>query len=1186
MVKSILQVLSFSLLYIFFPHQVWSQANPVFTVIPEVCISENLVIQNQSLNAATYKWDFCHENLLKAPEVSFSATVSGANVPEGVEMAYDKGSWFGFVSSRDNNKIFRLEYGNSLFNTPVIVDMGNIGGVVNGPKTIKLVNDKGNWYGFLVNYGGSNLVRLDFGTSLASMPSGTNLGNLDGWSTLRGIDIEPVGTDWVIVVSSFNNNKVTIIKLQNSVTYIPTPSDKVSISNSLISGPMGLDLVEHEGNWYSILVSQKNNKLLHLDFGADVFSVPVVSDLGTVSKATDAKLIREGSKYVGFASGATSGLFRVNLGAVPQFKNTLSIEKVGDFGIWNGVYTMGVVRHNPDWSIYALSYTDKKLHRLYFKENGCAYVNLSNSNDFEPVGLNYTSSGTYSISLTAYDEKGNRNELAKTIIVTDNQAPTVDFITDNACLANTNVFSVQNFTPDQTITSYTWTFPDGSQQSGAEVSHQFIEPGSYQVKLHVKSENGCGNFVQKEVKVYPEPQAAFSLTESLICSNAPVTFTNQINFPEESVITYSWDFGDGTTSAEKSPEHVFSAGGTYTVTLSASIPGCTATSTQTVEVKAGPQTLFEAQPVCNVQKVVFLNQTTGENITSYEWDLGDGTFSNLENPEHIYDAVGTYLVQLKTANALGCVTSYTQSVRVYSIPEPDFSVGPSCAENEILFRDASIDADGNIEAWEWEFEQPDGTLLLSEEQNPVVTYKQPGTYEVVLTTTTTWLCQQTIRKEIVVDPVPVVAIGLEGGCLGAPSILADLSEPGALKVQSWYWSIGGEVYTDSAFTYTFPDAGTYEVFLQLNLENGCSVKGTRQIIIDPLPEVDFSWTGTCPGQTAAFSSSFSANTYEWTLDGEIVSSEAGFEHTFSALGAHTVQLTVVNEKGCTNTVSNEVEVGEAPVAAFSADKVKGVSPFIVNFTNSSAGGVEYQWFFDDVQQSSSKVENPIFTFGDTRDYQVRLVAFNAAGCSDTTTQLISVVEGKYDVALSAINLLQQNGQMQLVLGLENGGTIAVTSLEINVLVNNEYALAERFEGNIEMGEQENYSLNMQLLENSKRKLRFVCVELKPHLTLVNEELSVANNKMCFSFDNTFVMHEPFPNPVQEKVTLEYLLPQPGTVSVWLYSADGKLVQQAELQNQQAGLNHYDIQLGGMGKGIYFVKARFGGEEVNYRIMKD
>ena len=147
-------------------------------------------------------------------------------------------------------------------------------------------------------------------------------------------------------------------------------------------------------------------------------------------------------------------------------------------------------------------------------------------------------------------------------------------------------------------------------------------------------------------------------------------------------------------------------------------------------------------------------------------------------------------------------------------------------------------------------------------------------------------------------------------------------------------------------------------------------------------------------------------------------------------------------------------------------------------------------------------------------------------------------------------------------------------------------MAGKLEGSLEMGQQENYSLKMQLMENSKRKLRFVCVELKPHLTLVSQELSVANNKLCLSFDNAFVMHEPYPNPGQDKVTLEYLLPQEGTLSITVYSAQGKLVQQAELKNQKAGLNQYEFGMDGMGKGIYFIKARFGGEEVNYRIMKD
>ena len=1152
----------------------------------QVCFEGNVKVQNNSNNLHSFEWDFCEGDLgLNNVQVN-TFEASGLNIPIGTSLLRVRKKWYGFVTSLSGNELFRIDFGESLKEAqPVVTNLGNPGGVLHGPQDIKVIESHGKFYAFISNRFSKKLVRINFGENIENSFLSSNVLLTGAGFVNGGLDVTFDGVSWIVSIT--NSNYLTFINLGDSPATIPT-SNQIANTSAIpgIDGIGDVKFIKENSNWYGFVVGFNSRTLHRLHFGSNLFSNPVayklnVSGLGNF-QPYGLVVEKENGEFFVFSATGQGNFIRLSLGDNVE-NNGPAFTDLGKFQTFENTLKIDFLRSASRWVGLTANWNSKKFYLLQFPQADCPFDKPFSLVD-API-VKAIKSGEHTVSLFGKGINSLVQSTSKNIVVQQQKAPQVKFDTVY-CITSVNSLVAENTSLDQTVTSYTWTLPDGSQQFSKEASYHFQEPGKYNVRLEVESSNSCGNFIEKAVAVYPEPQANFSLSASQICTNSPIFFSNLTIFPEESVITFNWNFGDGNTSTNKNPEYTFKDAGIYQVVLSASIPGCTATFSKTVEVQTGPQTLFEAKPVCDGQKVIFQNLTSGDNITSYEWDLGDGTFSSLENPDHVYDFPGNYLVHLSTTNDLGCVTSSVQTVRVSSQPSPDFIAGPSCAGSETYFTDNSTDEDGNIVAWHWQFEQPDGTLLIKEEQNPIVTFDQPGSYEVVLTTTTNWLCQQTVLKTIIVDPVPEVAIRLEGGCLGVPSVLADVSEPGALKVQSWYWRIGEEVFTDSAFSYTFPEAGTYEIFLQLNLENGCSVKDTQQIVVDPLPQVDFSWSGTCPGQTAFFQSTFSAGTYEWILDGQLVSTAVGFEHTFEAVGIHHLQLTVQNEKGCTNIISKEIEVVTAPVAAFSAGRAKGVAPFSVQFTNSSQGGEAYQWFFGDAQQSSSSLENPFFTFGETQDYVVKLVTYNAAGCTDTTMQLISVVEGKYDVVLSAINLLQQNGQVQLVLGLENAGTIAVNNMEITVLVNNEYALSERFNGNLEMGQQENYSLNMQLLENSKRKLRFVCVELKPVLTLVSEEFSVTNNKLCLSFDNFFVMHEPYPNPGQDIVTLEYLLPHTGTVNVSIFSAQGKLVRQAELQNQKAGLSQYQFQLDGLGKGIYFVKARFGGEEVNYRIMKD
>ena len=1157
-----------------------------FTTEETVCLDQTVGVENNSGYSGRYMWDFCSGDFLMAP-IAVNATTTGPviNSLTGAAYIYEGNRWYGFFLNRANpGKIFRSSSPSLISSSnSAVVELSSVTGSLVNPESMDFIKGPDNiWYAYVGHLGiGSGIVRLKFGNGLNSEP--TNIENIGDPENIRirGLDLVEDNGSYYLITSNYNTNKISVYSLGSSpFGTIESAKIRISSSFSQLALPTGIEVVKENGEWLAYVVSQSNGALVRLNFGSSLENPPVFEkaySLG-LSQPRELRILKDGGSYYLVMGSEGESISIVDLG---DLSLTYGVNRITHANLPK---SFGYAVVDSASIKYIVTAATNKLNYFTFDKDCGSSTNYSD--EVAPV-FSYSQSGTYDITLTANDENGFTHSLTKQITVLDKKAPQVEILTEEIhCVTNVVELKAQNLTPLQNITSHTWTFPDGSQQTTDVASHQFTEPGTYKVLLNIESENGCGNYFEKEVTVYPEPQAVYELSASLACTNTGINFTNLTVFPVDSVIAYTWNFGDGTSSAEKSPEHTFEAVGTYPVILEASIPGCTTSSTQYVEVKAGPKTLFAASPVCDEQKVVFLNQTTGEDITGYEWELGDGTFSTVENPEHIYDASGSYLVILKSSNTLGCVSSHTQTLRVYSNPVPDFNSMPACAGSEVLFTDATIDADGNIEAWKWSFEMPDGTITESTTQNPAVKYPKAGTYGVTLAATTTWGCERTIRKTVVVKAVPEVAIGLEGGCLGVPSLLADWSETSGVKVQSWFWMVNKQVFTDSAFAYTFPVAGTYELLLQLNLENGCSVRDTREVLIDPLPEVDFTYSGSCPGQIATFSASAQATEYVWTVDGKVIIGEGSeLQYTFKELGPHTVSLTVQDVKGCSNTLSKEIEVGQPPLAAFTADRNKGVPPFDVQFTNGSQDGATYQWLFGAGQESSEE-EHPVYTFNEIGEYEVSLVTYNSAGCSDTTTQRISVVEPKFDVVLHSVNILQQNDQMQLVLSIENGGTILVRDMDIEVLINNEFVLTEKFEGVLEIGQKVNYPLRMQVNDSGKRKVRFICVELKPVLSLVSQELSVENNKKCPSLDQAFVMQDPFPNPGKDIVSLEFILPQAGTVSLTLYSVHGILVRQAELRDLKAHLNKVELDVNGLGKGIYFLRARFGTEEVNYRIMKD
>jgi PKD repeat protein len=127
----------------------------------------------------------------------------------------------------------------------------------------------------------------------------------------------------------------------------------------------------------------------------------------------------------------------------------------------------------------------------------------------------------------------------------------------------------------------------------------------------------------------------------------------EVNFTDHSTggpTSWSWDFGDGDTSTEQNPTHIYDALGTYDVTLTIDGPGGTRSLTKTDYI-----TVLELPPVAGFSgaprqgpaplEVTFTSESTG-TIDTYAWDFGDGQSSNVADPVHTYQNKGNYTVTL------------------------------------------------------------------------------------------------------------------------------------------------------------------------------------------------------------------------------------------------------------------------------------------------------------------------------------------------------------------------------------------------------------------------------------------------------------------------------------------------------------------------------------------------------------
>ena len=344
---------------------------------------------------------------------------------------------------------------------------------------------------------------------------------------------------------------------------------------------------------------------------------------------------------------------------------------------------------------------------------------------------------TYHFVVTAYDgalvESGPSNDAAGTVPYS---APVAQFTASTTLGVAPMALNFLNASTG-TITSYAWTFGDGTTSNAANPSKVYSAAGTYTVNLTVTGPGGSNTQTRTNyitVTALPPPVAQFTGTPTSGLGPLTVSFTNTST---GSITSYAWTFGDGTTSTAANPVKVYSAAGTYTVSLTVTGPGGNNTQTRTNYVTVtppAPVAQFTGTPTSGLGPLTasFTNTSTG-NITSYAWAFGDGTTSTAANPVKVYSAAGTYTVSLTVTGPGGSNTQTRTNyitVTTAGAPVAQFTATTTwgTARLTVPFTNTST---GNITSYAWNF--GDGTTSTA--ANPTKVYSVPGTYTVRLTVT-------------------------------------------------------------------------------------------------------------------------------------------------------------------------------------------------------------------------------------------------------------------------------------------------------------------------------------------------------------------------------------------------------------------------------------------------------------------
>lgn len=656
---------------------------------------------------------------------------------------------------------------------------------------------------------------------------------------------------------------------------------------------------------------------------------------------------------------------------------------------------------------------------IQFATTGNAVSYSWNFGDNTPLGSGanpthtYAANGMYTVTLVATSVNGCKDTIQKLnyVKIYDlNLAALADKI--GGCAPLTINFSSNTFSTIPTppavvslpypypygVASYSWNFGDNSPMDNTPTpTHVYVNPGIYTVTLNIITANGCTIGDTIEVRAGIVPNAAFTAQPTVICNKKTVTFTNS----STNATDYLWDFGDGASSAQSSPDHTYITPGVYTIRLIAYNNGCpdTALVPNMITVHF-PKSDYNFAYSCDTNLLVkFTNLSI--SATSHMWYFGDGTSSTALDPHHTYPAIGVYNAMLVTFNSTtGCSDTMTRQMVLIDPVSTLTANDTAICKDDIVHFTAGMS--GSIAlGYEWyvnnAFQTDDSTTSYTR------LFPNTGLYKIKVVIYDLHNCADSVvRNNYILVAKPNVDF-VASPLIGCKPVLVNFTDnstntPGAFST-SRTWNFGDNTSATlpgATASHWYNAVNNFTIKLVVTDNVGCKDSLTKNQYVQvhkPVAAFTASTVNGCRNIAINFNNtSQNAVSAVWDFgDNTGAVTTVNASHAYAQAGTYTVRLIVTDTYGCKDTMTqtNFINIA-APDASFTqSDTLIICPPAIVQFTNTSTGATSYAWTFG--TGNGAAIPNPSESYNTPNLYTVRLIATSQFGCKDTAFSTVNVL---------------------------------------------------------------------------------------------------------------------------------------------------------------------------------------------------
>lgn len=498
-----------------------------FTAPDTVCVNEIFNITNTSSGVDEVYWNFCGSDSSNPIEKETLNDLTSLDIPVFIDVEKDGNNYYAFVTSVIG-KLTKLDFGDNILNEPIETNLGNLNNaMIPQSEGIQIVFDGEDWWGFIIggifNNSGEKLLRLNFGNSLNNTPTTTDFGNIGELLFPHDLHIFQEDDNWFGWTINKASSTLTRFNFGNNLGNTPIAENLGNIGT--LDEPVGFESFSQNENWLLFVTNEGSGTITRLEFGDKLSNTPIginLGNLGLFEKPRDILIQEACGQFIGLVAEADKkNLVLLSFGdnLSTNFPLPIPILSLGDFDFPHAFSK--IIDFENDNYFFVLNAGDNTIDRVRLRS--CDNVNPPISTAFNPPPISYDTEGSYIIQLTSDD--GVANSFCKEIIVLS--YPDLNIGTDTSlCFGETILLeSVFNNTIWQNTTFSNSFLVEESGFYFAETS--FGNCTSYDT-ISIQFEN-CENCIIFPNVFTPDNNEVNDIFRPIIkCNNNPQNYTLKI----------------------------------------------------------------------------------------------------------------------------------------------------------------------------------------------------------------------------------------------------------------------------------------------------------------------------------------------------------------------------------------------------------------------------------------------------------------------------------------------------------------------------------------------------------------------------------------------------------------------------------------------------------------------------------